>query len=329
MAKRVLLVADIPHWTWGHRARDIQAYTPPEFDVDVLYMRDIGRMLRNEPERVRAYDAVFDFSWAAAPIELYRRAGVKRLVTLVTSNGPCYDRLDPGDWNTWVVTKARNTRRAKERLRKFDAVICVNERILECCLPFCNHCHLIPSGVNTDVFCPGPKADSGAFRVGWCANIKGIHSVKGYREVLESLMDRRIPGIEWSINIHNHENPLSRDEMVAWYQTLDAFLCTSINEGTPSPLFEAAACGVPIVSTAVGMVRDWPLPRELGLLVPAYRDEPGAECAVGSIQAILERLRDSPSDRAACSKQLREDGVRRFSYRVIAPQYLKAITGEV
>lgn len=45
-------------------------------------------------------------------------------------------------------------------------------------------------------------------------------------------------------------------DMPSVYRTLDAYLCVSRAEGGPMPVFEALACGVPVVSTPVGMVRD-------------------------------------------------------------------------
>jgi glycosyltransferase involved in cell wall biosynthesis len=42
--------------------------------------------------------------------------------------------------------------------------------------------------------------------------------------------------------------------MVHYYAKLDVYVCVSDAEGTPNPVLEAMACGVPIISTDVGIV---------------------------------------------------------------------------
>jgi glycosyltransferase involved in cell wall biosynthesis len=45
-------------------------------------------------------------------------------------------------------------------------------------------------------------------------------------------------------------------DMVSIYQTFDAVVLTSKNEGTPVTLIEAMAAGIPVASTDVGGVKD-------------------------------------------------------------------------
>ena len=49
-------------------------------------------------------------------------------------------------------------------------------------------------------------------------------------------------------------------EMVEFYHSLDVYVCASRSEGTPNPCLEAAACGLPVITTAVGnmpeLIRD-------------------------------------------------------------------------
>jgi glycosyltransferase involved in cell wall biosynthesis len=53
-------------------------------------------------------------------------------------------------------------------------------------------------------------------------------------------------------------------EMPTRYREMDILVCASLNEGTPNPVMEAMASGVPIVSTNVGIVPEvfGPLQRE-------------------------------------------------------------------
>jgi len=55
----------------------------------------------------------------------------------------------------------------------------------------------------------------------------------------------------------------------ALYAALDVVVLTSLNEGTPVALMEAAAAGLPVVATDVGGVADVVVEGETGFLVPS------------------------------------------------------------
>lgn len=50
------------------------------------------------------------------------------------------------------------------------------------------------------------------------------------------------------------EKWLAHDQMVDYYKSIDIYICASDIEGTPNPVLEAMACGVPVISTDVGIV---------------------------------------------------------------------------
>ena len=43
-------------------------------------------------------------------------------------------------------------------------------------------------------------------------------------------------------------------KMPGYYAGIDCYICASTCEGTPNPVLEAMACGVPVISTDVGLV---------------------------------------------------------------------------
>ena len=49
---------------------------------------------------------------------------------------------------------------------------------------------------------------------------------------------------------------IPHNEMVNYYSNIDILVCSSKCEGTPNPVLEAMACGVPVISTRVGIVPD-------------------------------------------------------------------------
>jgi glycosyltransferase involved in cell wall biosynthesis len=59
-----------------------------------------------------------------------------------------------------------------------------------------------------------------------------------------------------------------QDQVLNWWQRGAIGVLTSDNEGMPVSLMEAAACGVPVVATAVGGVPELVQDGVTGLLVP-------------------------------------------------------------
>jgi glycosyltransferase involved in cell wall biosynthesis len=84
--------------------------------------------------------------------------------------------------------------------------------------------------------------------------------------------------------------------MREYYQSLDVYVCASRNEGTPNPCLEAAACGVPIVTTRVGNMPE---------LIEHGRNGFFVERDVRDIEAKLTVLRDDAGLRRAMSDAIR------------------------
>jgi len=77
-----------------------------------------------------------------------------------------------------------------------------------------------------------------------------------------------------------------QEDMVTRYHALDAYAVASRVEGGPVPLIEAMSCGVPSVTTPVGMAADWITDGRNGLIVPM--DDADA------LASTIARLMDSP-----------------------------------
>lgn len=62
-----------------------------------------------------------------------------------------------------------------------------------------------------------------------------------------------------------------REEMPRWYRSADVLACASSHESFGAAAIEAMACGVPVVATAVGALRDAVVDGVTGVLVPVHR----------------------------------------------------------
>src|SRR5690606_22871264 len=111
---------------------------------------------------------------------------------------------------------------------------------------------------------------------------------KGH-EVLCAVQSK-LPGVEWVINDRSAANALSQEQMADWYRSLDLFLVTALDEGGPLPPLEAMACGVPVVSTDVGLIKDLVRMGAPITVVPPYRCQEDEEaCAEELVDAILSQ----------------------------------------
>ena len=91
----------------------------------------------------------------------------------------------------------------------------------------------------------------------------------------------------------------------AYYSLMDVFAHPSLRDGMPNALLEAMACGLPVISTPVGGALDVIQDGKNGVLVNVNDGNALAE-------KILELL-DDPEKRAALGKNARESIMDRFS----------------
>ncbi|MBF0627597.1 MAG: glycosyltransferase family 4 protein [Magnetococcales bacterium] len=82
-------------------------------------------------------------------------------------------------------------------------------------------------------------------------------------------------------------------QIVRYYQALDLYAITSRSEGGPKALMESWACGVPVVSTRMGMPADWILDGQNGFLADVGDTERMAEQVRSLMEdpALLDRVR--------------------------------------
>jgi glycosyltransferase involved in cell wall biosynthesis len=105
------------------------------------------------------------------------------------------------------------------------------------------------------------------------------------------------------------------DNMEEYLQQIDIFVLPSFyREGLPRVLLEAAACGVPVVTTDMPGCRKAVVDGETGFIVPP-------QDAVALSEALSELLSD-PSMRRQMGRQGRELVEEKFDKRVITEKYL-------
>ncbi len=104
-----------------------------------------------------------------------------------------------------------------------------------------------------------------------------------------------------------------RDDVPELLRAVDAFALPSLDEGMPMILLEAAAAGLPIVTTPVGDIPTLLADGRNGLLVP-----PGD---VAALRAALLRLRDEPGLAERLGRAARDEVRREHSSEAMYARY--------
>jgi glycosyltransferase involved in cell wall biosynthesis len=105
------------------------------------------------------------------------------------------------------------------------------------------------------------------------------------------------------------------DDPRALLWALDIFAMPSINEGLGVAALEAMACGLPVVASAVGGLRELVEHQQTGLLVPLGD--------AGALAVALERLAASRDPRLAMGVAARKAAVARYGMETMAQRTLE------
>ena len=101
-------------------------------------------------------------------------------------------------------------------------------------------------------------------------------------------------------------------ELKTFYQSADIFVYPSLYENFAQPLLEAAAYGLPLISTSVGIARDIIIEGETGYQISGKPEE---------IKERIESLKDSKL-RLQMGKRIQNEVKNRFDWRNIMDQYM-------
>ena len=136
--------------------------------------------------------------------------------------------------------------------------------------------------------------------VGWVGNSKWaseIEDFKGVHTILKPAIEKlRAEGLP--IRAHfadRQERFIPHAEMPAYYADIDVYVCTSKIEGTPNPVLESMACGVPVISTDVGIVSQAFGPLQSRFILK--------ERSVDAVAAALKSLIAEPAQLQALSQE--------------------------
>jgi glycosyltransferase involved in cell wall biosynthesis len=299
---RLALLTDSAGWAHDTVARGLAMSLPSDIEVTIHPLFDAEFRTRllvgfdHEP-----YDLVHLLSWRnfadVADLGLPR----EKLVTTVHG----HRGLDDAD----------RLRKVAEGCVRMSVV---SQRLAEALAPFLGPLPLTPCGVDTQAFAPGGATDARGGRpfsfcaVGRLYDDGGDDDIKGWRKVLWPLREA-VPELGAQYLVVDRAAVRPHREMPGFYQQADCYVCASASEGNPLPLLEAAACGLPLLSTDVGVAPELVdagagrlLPRRATDFALALR-ELAAERAVG----------------AEMGRRARAHMLRRRDWACVAPRWAR------
>jgi len=152
---------------------------------------------------------------------------------------------------------------------------------------------VIEDGVDLKLFYPQNLArldqlDEREIVIGWVGNSKWASTLgdkKGFYSILSPALEQlQAEGLPLRLHVADRQGGfIPHDRMVHYYKDIDLYICTSEIEGTPNPVLESMACGVPIISTDVGIV-----PQAFGPLQKQFiLAERSVECLKEAIRRLL------------------------------------------
>lgn len=309
MKPRIALVVDRPDWAFGNIARNLVRHESGTYEFTVIpisYLGDLPRAVL----ATKGHDLVH-FFWRQDLRTLYDTdyrqhiqsmfGDVQRFLAEYVHKVPAttavYDHLflEPGkvEARQSMYEQCAGYYVSSERL----------DHIYRNLPDYPPPLAVLEDGVDLDLFSPRNTArlqeTSRPLVVGWAGNSlwstsktdpKGFHSL-----LLPALEELRAEGLPIVGHFADRVRGLIPHHLMPeYYNSIDVYVCPSETEGTPNPVLESMACGLPVVSTDVGVVPQafGPLQSEFILKersVPALKDALRRVMTDGDLRHELSR----------------------------------------
>lgn len=245
---------DKPGWSLDHICRELQSRCK-RVQIDIFPLKNAGNI------DLSPYDAAFPLAWNLTlqpspslwtrfltPYQLQPYLDSSHLLTGIHSHRA---------WDNGHTEPHKSVFPPKKLIRylqQFRGVNAVSSRLTKLFQDAgLTNISLCENGVNTAFFSPAEPLSSRPFTMGFSGSTKNkTHDkLKGFSQFI-------LPAS------HQTQTPLSvsggnmQDEKLAWrdmpnfYRSIDVYICMSSSEGFSQSVLEAAACGIPIISTKVG-----------------------------------------------------------------------------
>lgn len=266
---KILLVPNIANWAFDFEADQIIKHFSHKYDFTKIYHADFFM----GPENYSKYDKIFVFFWPTLKYflkHLSPKEAKEKLMAGVFS------------YNSWEGHK----KEAQKLFTKCRGVV-VNDKNLAKIFKSKNYqTYYAPKWVDHRHFKPlSATKRSKKLIVGWAGNPDhNGKNYKGFWNILLPVCETNKDWIDLKTAMAGHDR-VPYNKMPRFYNSLDVITCLSKAETGPNTLLEAGACGIPSISTQVGVAPElikngfngWIIERNKGalekVLKKAYREK--------------------------------------------------------
>ena len=271
--KKIALVADVKNWAFDYAANIIKNSLLDDFKIDIYYSEDFNKNLFEILETTKDYD-IIHFFWRKILLE-FEHEDFKNLVlqkytdynsyvetiTKKISTG-IYDHLFEDDlkFNKTFTKYCKSYVTSSKKLFDIYNSMDINLKPTYIMGDSFEKERFYP--INMERF----EFKNPEFIIGWVGNSARNSKekdeygnpidFKGFNTILKPAIDELISeGLNIKLYCADkNTNPISNENMNEYYSKIHLYVCVSYAEGTPKPLLEAMGCGIPVITTNVGVV---------------------------------------------------------------------------
>lgn len=329
MKKRILLVIDVEGWTFDILASKLKKNLNNKYDIDILP----GSFFDGNMVKLFLFSSKYDlihFMWRGY-LSLLNNANMDRYITsmgfekkefynkfinnkIVTATVCDHLYLNEDEyWRTEEILKYVKSYFVTSK--KLDEIyVNVNKEKKYGIINDFIDLNLFKSVIRKT---PNNKDK---FIIGWVGNSNfigpnGEKDLKGVNNILKPAIKQLIDeGYNVELKLADSaEKVISNNDMPSFYKNIDIYVCTSSSEGTPMPVLEAMASGVPVISTDVGIVQEAFGKEQKMFILP--------ERTIVALKEKIKSIITAPQIYEVLSKENLES-VKKFSIESVSKKYV-------
>lgn len=299
MKPKITIIVDVPGWALDHTANNVVMRLKDHYEFEKFFNRDAEERIR-----LGNFDLVYITYWRQ-----FTDAGIRVQFPRNTVSGVrSHFKWDRGQG----LPPSQDVVDYLQQFAALNVPSLILYGIFKDLHPAFVH---TPHGVDHHLFHPSPRgpfsSPPGQLVLGWAGSMSNHPGKRGLEDLILPALEG-ISGVTFRMAARETKWR-TPNEMVSFYHGLDAYICASRTEGGPHPLLEASSCGIPVISSRVGIAPELIEHNVNGILV---------ERSVSSIRKAIIYLRDNQDLRIEMGKRARKTIEEKWTWDVQALKYI-------